>query len=140
MTEPPEITRMVFAHLMKFGKAEEVEQKQNSLSSHAEVKFHFLLSEAAESSSNNNLDANGQDKARLPSIMKRQDLQEKRHLLRPDEDVYEESFVLDSLSPMKPERRPSHNQVEDDFGDHEHKKRRRRGRRRSGEYFSDLIA
>ncbi|VDN38317.1 unnamed protein product [Cylicostephanus goldi] len=67
-----------------------------SLPSHAEVKFHFLLSEAPESSSNNNLDASGQDKdkARLPSIMKRQDLQEKRHLLRPDEDVYEESFVF----------------------------------------------
>ncbi|KAK6728945.1 hypothetical protein RB195_006167 [Necator americanus] len=76
---------------------------------------------------------NTHDRARLPSIMKRRlDLHEKRHLLHPDDEVFEETFVLDPLSPLPPERRPSHKQSEDVFVEPEHKKRRRRGRRRSG--------
>ncbi|ETN84403.1 hypothetical protein NECAME_01628 [Necator americanus] len=74
-------------------------------------------------------------RARLPSIMKRRlDLHEKRHLLHPDDEVFEETFVLDPLSPLPPERRPSHKQSEDVFVEPEHKKRRRRGRRRSGSF------
>ncbi|EYC21530.1 hypothetical protein Y032_0019g3878 [Ancylostoma ceylanicum] len=99
---------------------------------YAEVKFRFLLSEPPESTSRSDINENGHDRARLPSIMKRrQDLPEKRHLLHPEDEVFEESFALDPLSSPPPERRASHNQVEDDFVESEHKKRRRRGRRRS---------
>ncbi|RCN42283.1 hypothetical protein ANCCAN_11730 [Ancylostoma caninum] len=100
---------------------------------YAEVKFRFLLSEPPESTSRSDINENGHDRARLPSIMKRrQDLPEKRHLLHPEDEVFEESFVLDPLSSLPPERRASHKQVEDVFVESEHKKRRRRGRRRSG--------
>ncbi|KAL6730559.1 hypothetical protein Aduo_001522 [Ancylostoma duodenale] len=100
---------------------------------YAEVKFRFLLSEPQESTSRSDINENGHDRARLPPIMKRrQDLPEKRHLLHPEDEVFEESFVLDPLSSLPPERRASHNQVEDVFVESEHKKRRRRGRRRSG--------
>ncbi|KAK5982446.1 hypothetical protein GCK32_021044 [Trichostrongylus colubriformis] len=67
--------------------------------------------------------------------MKRhQNSHETRHLLQPEDEVFEEGLMLKPLSPIKSDR-PSRRSHDRSFPEEEEpKKRRRRGRRRSGKY------
>ncbi|KAK6045169.1 hypothetical protein COOONC_17326 [Cooperia oncophora] len=104
-------------------------------SAYAGVEFQVVITSPSESTSKADIDEKGHETASTSGIMKRrQDPNEKRHLLHPDDEVFEEGLVfqLEPLPPINPDRKSRRRDEDDAFPEEEPKKRRRRGRRRSG--------